>query len=106
MSVLSRAAAPPATSEVAAAVAALLTNLGTTAPQTLLAATEAVAAPESSLGTDDPRLGVSDAAETHSPRRLLGPSGLGAPSLVINLPTPPGDHGARGTGIAPAIACW
>ncbi|MFJ9366885.1 family 2 encapsulin nanocompartment cargo protein terpene cyclase [Nocardia sp. NPDC101769] len=83
MSVLSRAAAPPATHEVAAAVAALLTNLDTTAPQTLLPATEAIAA----LG-DDPRLGASDAAEAHSPRRLLGPSGLGAPSLRVNLPTP------------------
>lgn len=77
MSVLSRAAAPPATSEVAAAVAALLTNLGTTAPQTLLAATEAVAAPESSLGTDDPRLGVSDAAETHSPDGCSAPPASG-----------------------------
>ncbi|MFE3058452.1 hypothetical protein [Nocardia sp. NPDC059239] len=89
MSVLSRAAAPPATHEVAAAVAALLTNLDTTAPQTLLAATEALSALESiaALG-DDPRLGASDAAEAHSPRRLLGPSGLGAPSLRVNLPTP------------------
>ncbi|MFE3228810.1 family 2 encapsulin nanocompartment cargo protein terpene cyclase [Nocardia sp. NPDC059228] len=89
MSVLSRAAAPPATHEVAAAVAALLTNLDTTAPQTLLTATEARSALESiaALG-DDPRLGASDAAEAHSPRRLLGPSGLGAPSLRVNLPTP------------------
>ncbi|MGW4123563.1 family 2 encapsulin nanocompartment cargo protein terpene cyclase [Nocardia sp. NPDC004711] len=89
MSVLSRAAAPPATHEVAAAVAALLTNLDTTAPQTLLAATKALSALESiaALG-DDPRLGASDAAEAHSPRRLLGPSGLGAPSLRVNLPTP------------------
>ncbi|MEU6583589.1 family 2 encapsulin nanocompartment cargo protein terpene cyclase [Nocardia sp. NPDC046763] len=83
MSVLSRAAAPPATHEVAAAVAALLTNLDTTAPQTLLTATEAIAALD-----DDPRLGASDAAEAHAPRRLLGPSGLGAPSLRVNLPTP------------------
>lgn len=89
MSVLSRAAAPPATHEVAAAVAALLTNLDTTAPQTLLAATEARSALEAiaALG-DDPRLGASDAAEAHSPRRLLGPSGLGAPSLRVNLPNP------------------
>ncbi|MFE3196004.1 family 2 encapsulin nanocompartment cargo protein terpene cyclase [Nocardia sp. NPDC059240] len=82
MSVLSRAAAPPATSEVAAAVAALLNNLDTTAPATLLAATQAVAA------LDDPSLGASDAAEAHSPRRLLGPEGLGAPSLRVNLPNP------------------
>ncbi|GAB2568523.1 family 2 encapsulin nanocompartment cargo protein terpene cyclase [Nocardia heshunensis] len=82
MSVLSRAAAPPATSEVAAAVAALLTNLDTTAPVTLLAATEAIAA------LDDPSLGASDAAEAHGPRRLLGPAGLGAPSLRVNLPNP------------------
>ncbi|MGW4247653.1 family 2 encapsulin nanocompartment cargo protein terpene cyclase [Nocardia sp. NPDC004722] len=89
MSVLSRAAAPPATSEVAAAVAALLKNLDTTAPATLLAATEAVAAlGDSAVGLDDPSLGASDAAEAHGPRRLLGPAGLGAPSLRVNLPNP------------------
>ncbi|MEU1210056.1 family 2 encapsulin nanocompartment cargo protein terpene cyclase [Nocardia sp. NPDC005825] len=86
MSVLSRAAAPPATHEVAAAVAALLTNLDTTAPETLFAAAEAAAAQgDRSLGLADPGLG---APEELSPRRLLGPSGLGAPSLRVNLPTP------------------
>ncbi|AYF76175.1 hypothetical protein D7D52_22670 [Nocardia yunnanensis] len=79
MSVLSRAAAPPAASEVAAAVAALLTNLDTTAPAVL-------GAPAASGPADDPRLGIAAAA--HSPRRLLGPSGLGAPSLAIDLPNP------------------
>ncbi|WP_230329565.1 family 2 encapsulin nanocompartment cargo protein terpene cyclase [Nocardia aurantiaca] len=83
MSVLSRATAPPATSEVAASIAALLNNLDTTAPQTLSATTEAIA----TLG-DDPRLGAMAAAEADSPRRLLGPSGLGASSLRVNLPTP------------------
>ncbi|MEC3919754.1 family 2 encapsulin nanocompartment cargo protein terpene cyclase [Nocardia sp. CDC160] len=85
MSVLSRAAAPPATSEVAAAVAALLTNLDTAAPPVLLVASDTTEAP---AALDDPRLGASESAETHTPRRLLGPSGLGAPSLVIDLPTP------------------
>ncbi|MFE3105574.1 family 2 encapsulin nanocompartment cargo protein terpene cyclase [Nocardia tengchongensis] len=84
MSVLSRAAAPPATHEVAAAVAALLTNLDTTAPRTLLAAAEAAAA----LGDRSPGVADPGAPEALSPRRLLGPSGLGAPSLRVNLPTP------------------
>ncbi|MFJ4657491.1 family 2 encapsulin nanocompartment cargo protein terpene cyclase [Nocardia sp. NPDC088792] len=80
MSVLSRAAAPPATHEVAAAVAALLTNLDPNAPATLFAA-------ESPAPLDDSRLDESDAAEAHGPRRLLGPSGLGAPAVTPNLPT-------------------
>ncbi|MEC3958909.1 family 2 encapsulin nanocompartment cargo protein terpene cyclase [Nocardia sp. CDC153] len=87
MSVLSRAAAPPATSEVAAAVAALLTNLDTAAPPVLLVVSDADAS-EAAAALDDPRLGAPESAETHTPRRLLGPSGLGAPSLVIDLPTP------------------
>ncbi|MEV0252491.1 family 2 encapsulin nanocompartment cargo protein terpene cyclase [Nocardia sp. NPDC050712] len=72
MSVLSRAGAPAATHEVAAAVAALLTNLDTSAPATLVLGD----APES---TGTQRAG---------PPRLLGPSGLGAAGLRIPLPTP------------------
>ncbi|GAB0101511.1 hypothetical protein JMUB6875_04750 [Nocardia sp. JMUB6875] len=82
MSVLSRAAAPPATSEVAAAVAALLTNLDTTAPADLLADPSAVSAAAEAVAA------LTDSQLPDSPRRLLGPSGLGAPSLRVNLPTP------------------
>ncbi|MFF2556963.1 hypothetical protein ACFVUS_38585 [Nocardia sp. NPDC058058] len=46
-------------------------------------------APEARGALDDPRLGVSDAAEVHlSPKRLLGPMGLGSASLLVNLPPP------------------
>ncbi|MCU1640071.1 MAG: hypothetical protein JWN03_346 [Nocardia sp.] len=84
MSVLSRAAAPPATHEVAAAVAALLNSFDPNAPSTLLLPE----APDSGGALDDPRLGESDAAEAHlSPKRLLGPMGLGSASLLVNLPT-------------------
>ncbi|MFB8004356.1 hypothetical protein [Nocardia sp. NPDC056000] len=45
--------------------------------------------PEARGALDDPRLGVSDAAEVHlSPKRLLGPMGLGSASLLVNLPPP------------------
>lgn len=84
MSVLSRAAAPPATHEVAAAVAALLKSFDPNAPSRL-AIPET---PESRGALDDPRLGESDAAEAHlPPKRLLGPMGLGSASLLVNLPT-------------------
>ncbi|GAB2667450.1 family 2 encapsulin nanocompartment cargo protein terpene cyclase [Nocardia goodfellowii] len=74
MSVLSRAGAPAATHEVAAAVAALLTNLDTTAPATLpLTVTLKDAAAERNPSATD-RAG---------PPRLLGPTGLGAAGLRI-----------------------
>ncbi|MFC9998870.1 family 2 encapsulin nanocompartment cargo protein terpene cyclase [Nocardia sp. NPDC127526] len=83
MSVLSRAAAPPATHEVAAAVAELLKNFDPAAP-VVLTVPESV---EPGAPLDDPRIGESDAAEAHAPKRLIGPSGLGAASLRINLPS-------------------
>ncbi|WP_405136018.1 family 2 encapsulin nanocompartment cargo protein terpene cyclase [Nocardia sp. NBC_01388] len=84
MSVLSRAAAPPATHEVAAAVAALLKSFDPNAPSTLVLPE----GPDSTGALDDPRLGEPDGAEAHlSPKRLLGPMGLGSASLLVNLPT-------------------
>ncbi|MFI1918621.1 family 2 encapsulin nanocompartment cargo protein terpene cyclase [Nocardia sp. NPDC020380] len=79
MSVLSRAAAPPATHEVAAAVAALLTNLDPTVPAVLFGTKRPAA-------LDDSRPGESDTTESHGPR-LLGPRGLGAPAVTPSLPT-------------------
>ncbi|MEV6774575.1 family 2 encapsulin nanocompartment cargo protein terpene cyclase [Nocardia sp. NPDC051030] len=80
MSVLSRAAAPPATHEVAAAVAALLENLDANAPHTLPFSNQPGV-------LDDSRLDESDAAEVHvSAKRLLGPVGLGSASILVDLP--------------------
>ncbi|TQM26238.1 family 2 encapsulin nanocompartment cargo protein terpene cyclase [Nocardia bhagyanarayanae] len=80
MSVLSRAAAPAATHDLAADVVALLTNTDSAAPAELF--TEAVA--ESAAPPDVPSR-PSPAAGT-TPVRLLGPRGLGAAAL--RLPTP------------------
>ncbi|WP_245722178.1 family 2 encapsulin nanocompartment cargo protein terpene cyclase [Nocardia crassostreae] len=99
MSVLSRAAAPPATHEVAAAVAELLKNFDPTVP-VALTLPESVEAP---APLDDPRLGESDAAEVHTPKRLIGPSGLGAASLLVNLPSP-ADIAAAARAATPVVA--
>ncbi|WP_084484185.1 family 2 encapsulin nanocompartment cargo protein terpene cyclase [Nocardia anaemiae] len=112
MSVLSRASAPPATHEVAAAVAALLSNLDTTAPPTLplevpapetsaspenteipesTETPECTATPESSetqaVEADSPELDRPTQPETIVPRSLLGPSGLGAAALLLPTST-------------------
>ncbi|WP_433679260.1 family 2 encapsulin nanocompartment cargo protein terpene cyclase [Nocardia sp. CA-119907] len=106
MSVLSRVSAPAATSDVAAAVAALLSNLDATAPPTLpLAAPEPPETAVTPEGTDTPEctaipvsnesaeaeVVAADSPEpdrsteptTPAPRRLLGPSGLGAAALLL-----------------------
>ncbi|MEU2033833.1 family 2 encapsulin nanocompartment cargo protein terpene cyclase [Nocardia amamiensis] len=75
MSVLSRAAAAKTTDEVAATVAALLTNTSTTAPRALFPA-EIVVSP-----ADSPSPQRAGAA----PHALLGPSGLGAAALLLPL---------------------
>lgn len=76
MSVLSRAAATQATHEVAAIVAALLTNTRTAAPRRLFS-TEMLVSPV------DPREAEQASAV---PRTLLGPSGLGAAALLLPSP--------------------
>ncbi|MBF6329850.1 family 2 encapsulin nanocompartment cargo protein terpene cyclase [Nocardia transvalensis] len=73
MSVLSRAAALPATHEVAAEIAALLTTFDH-APPTL-------------PPHEHPPL--ADMVGGVAPRRLLGPAGLGAASLLLRPPEPP-----------------
>ncbi|MGY1947852.1 family 2 encapsulin nanocompartment cargo protein terpene cyclase [Nocardia asiatica] len=75
MSVLSRAAAAQATNEVAATVVALLTNTQSSAPAELFAA-------DASGTPDTPPPAEPTGA---SPRRLLGPSGLGAAALLLPL---------------------
>ncbi|WP_174552946.1 family 2 encapsulin nanocompartment cargo protein terpene cyclase [Nocardia amamiensis] len=75
MSVLSRAAAAKTTDELAATVAALLTNTGTTAPRALFPAEAVVSL------ADSPSPQRAGAA----PRALLGPSGLGAAALLLPL---------------------
>ncbi|WP_433521729.1 family 2 encapsulin nanocompartment cargo protein terpene cyclase [Nocardia pseudovaccinii] len=112
MSVLSRASAPPATHEVAAAVAALLSNLDTTAPPTLplevpepatsappentdipesTELPECTAIPESSetqvVEADSSELDRPTQPEAIVPRSLLGPSGLGAAALLLPTST-------------------
>ncbi|MFF0491045.1 family 2 encapsulin nanocompartment cargo protein terpene cyclase [Nocardia sp. NPDC004068] len=73
MSVLSRIAAPPATHEVAATVTALLTDLEHAPPAVLL--------PNSDGGEAlSPALAAMLAGG--APRRLLGPSGVGASGLL------------------------
>lgn len=94
MSVLSRVAAPPATDDVADVIAALLTNLeGAPAPELSLSA-EA----ESPVPQSDSSL-LSGMVARAVPRRLLGPVGLGAASLLVE---PPG--GDRASPAAPAPA--
>ncbi|MCX4094396.1 family 2 encapsulin nanocompartment cargo protein terpene cyclase [Nocardia sp. alder85J] len=80
MSVLSRAAAPPATDEVAAAIATLLSDLASAPPAILILPgdTEAVA-PEAQPG---PLAGMTAGSV---PLRLLGPVGLGAAGLLDPL---------------------
>ncbi|MBB5917700.1 2-methylisoborneol synthase [Nocardia transvalensis] len=81
MSVLSRAAAPQATGEVAAVVAALLTNLDHAPPARLRVPGESdIHAAAAAL---------DDVAEAVAPRRLLGPTGLGAPGLLPPPDPPP-----------------
>ncbi|MFI6869833.1 family 2 encapsulin nanocompartment cargo protein terpene cyclase [Nocardia sp. NPDC050406] len=94
MSVLSRAASPPATDEVAAAVAALLTDLTAAPPATLdLSGGSGGAQLPSATGPSESPEDTS--ARSHSgstPVRLPGPAGLGTASIL------------RGAAIAPATA--
>ncbi|MQY30913.1 family 2 encapsulin nanocompartment cargo protein terpene cyclase [Nocardia aurantia] len=81
MSVLSRAAAPPATDEVAAAVAALLSDLASAPPAVLVLpgfTDHLTPQPHSS-----PLAGMTAGPV---PRRLLGPVGLGAAGLLLTPP--------------------
>ncbi|WP_330254032.1 hypothetical protein OG874_05440 [Nocardia sp. NBC_00565] len=117
MSVLSRASAAPATHDVAVAVAALLSNLDTTAPPTLpledpespdtsdlLESTETLqctAVPEESSETqvveaDSPELDRPAEPTGPGPGSLLGPSGLGAAALLLP-PTTPAETGLPAT---------
>ncbi|WP_431958162.1 family 2 encapsulin nanocompartment cargo protein terpene cyclase [Nocardia lijiangensis] len=83
MSVLSRAAAPAATHDLAADIAALLTNPDSAAPAEPFteAATEPPAPPDDS--------NPPSRAAGPAPVRLLGPRGLGAAALRLPVP---GDH--------------
>ncbi|WP_019929645.1 family 2 encapsulin nanocompartment cargo protein terpene cyclase [Nocardia sp. BMG111209] len=81
MSVLSRAAAPPATDEVAAAVAALLSDLGSAPPALLVLPGFAnVVSPQ------PPSSPLAAMTASTVPRRLLGPAGLGAAGLLLAPP--------------------
>ncbi|WP_024803954.1 family 2 encapsulin nanocompartment cargo protein terpene cyclase [Nocardia sp. BMG51109] len=115
MSVLSRAAAPPATDEVAGVVAALLTNLDHAPPARLPTADEP-SAPDIPDTSETPApepvsAPLGDMTGAAVPFRLLGPRGLGAP-FVPRPPAPDDDppdgaaaHGGGGTGQAgPVIA--
>ncbi|MBH0780316.1 family 2 encapsulin nanocompartment cargo protein terpene cyclase [Nocardia bovistercoris] len=90
MSVLSRAAAPPATDEVAATVAALLGTVGAAAPAELFGAPATT--PEAPQ-RDSPSIPRPDSSTSGQPRpgvtpaRLLGPTGVG--SAALRLPPPP-----------------
>ncbi|QIS03071.1 hypothetical protein F5X71_12775 [Nocardia brasiliensis] len=77
MSVFSRAVAPPATHEVAAAVTALLSGLGALAPQVLPRGAPEPPATPPDMG--DPVLAQGDSRA--APLRLLGPTGLGTVGL-------------------------
>lgn len=109
MSVLTRASAAPASHDVAVAVAALLSNLDTTAPPTLpledpespdtsdliesTETPECTAVPEESAETqvvaaDSPELDRPAEPTGPGPRSLLGPSGLGAAALLLPTSTP------------------
>ncbi|GAA5076202.1 family 2 encapsulin nanocompartment cargo protein terpene cyclase [Nocardia iowensis] len=94
MSVLSRAAAPQATHEVAVAVAALLTDLRTTAPRQLFgdplqadgAALQEVSSDAAVADTEAVSAGTAQGA---TPTRVpLGPTGLGTASAFIRKTTP------------------
>ncbi|WP_067841903.1 family 2 encapsulin nanocompartment cargo protein terpene cyclase [Nocardia lijiangensis] len=80
MSVLSRAAAPAATHDLAADIATLLTNPDSAAPAELFteAATEPPAPPDDSS--------PPSRAAGPTPVRLLGPRGLGAAALRLPVP--------------------
>ena len=81
MSVLSRAAAPPATSEVASVIAALLNDLGNAPPAVL----PRPGAPEPEIPLQDSSpLGGMITGE--APLRLLGPTGIGAGSTRVTAP--------------------
>ncbi|GAB2692853.1 family 2 encapsulin nanocompartment cargo protein terpene cyclase [Nocardia thraciensis] len=104
MSVLSRAAAPQATGEVAAVVAALLSNFDHAPPARLAAPDEGEhessqpgpedVEPEAPKPDSAPSSPLGDMSGAAVPRRLLGPSGLGAPYL----PRPPGQADALPAG--------
>lgn len=81
MSVLSRAAAPPAASETATVIAALLGNLDNAPPATLSWPGRA----EPALPQPDPDP-LAAMTQGTTPLRLLGPAGLGVSGL---LPSPP-----------------
>lgn len=99
MSVLSRAAAPPATHDVAAAVAALLTDLNSAAPAELLRSALVPAAEDPPGSATETSLLEADS----EPLRLLGPSGLGAAAL--RLPSPPAGAVVGGSNLsAPPVA--
>ncbi|MQY21092.1 family 2 encapsulin nanocompartment cargo protein terpene cyclase [Nocardia macrotermitis] len=90
MSVLSRAAAPPAVSETAAVIAALLGNLDNAPPATLTwpgQSETALPQPDS-----DPLTVMTTGVV---PLRLLGPAGLGAAGLLLT--PPPADEVISGT---------
>ncbi|WP_054811269.1 family 2 encapsulin nanocompartment cargo protein terpene cyclase [Nocardia arizonensis] len=83
MSVLSRAAAPPAMDEVAATVTALLGAVGVAAPAELFRA--AKPAPEGAQH----RSTTSRPPSGATPARLLGPTGVGSAALRLPPPAPP-----------------
>ncbi|WP_328411845.1 family 2 encapsulin nanocompartment cargo protein terpene cyclase [Nocardia sp. NBC_00403] len=87
MSVLSRAAAPAATHDLAAAVAALLSNLDNTAPATLPLEGIGASAETTVPKPDSRSLSQPPERARPSPIRLLGPSGLGAAALLLEPPT-------------------
>ncbi|WP_280370428.1 family 2 encapsulin nanocompartment cargo protein terpene cyclase [Nocardia wallacei] len=99
MSVLSRAAAPPATGELAAVVAKLLTNLDHAPPAVL-------PLPDNSEGTSESTepqpvsSPYADMVDTVTPHRLLGPTGLGASGLLLR-PRRDADDGERPLGSGP-----
>ncbi|MFD0362234.1 family 2 encapsulin nanocompartment cargo protein terpene cyclase [Nocardia sp. GCM10030253] len=99
MSVLSRASAPAATHDVAAAVAALLSNLDDTVPPTLSLDTAEVS-PETTAPEQDSRE-VTQPAERAGPIRLLGPSGLGAAALLLAPPSAASMPVGVAQGVAP-----
>ncbi|WP_245718042.1 family 2 encapsulin nanocompartment cargo protein terpene cyclase [Nocardia miyunensis] len=102
MSVLSRAAAPPATTEVASVIAALLGNLDNAPPATPTWSEKLdTALPQS----DSDALTAMTAGTT--PLRLLGPAGLGSAGLLLTPPsagTSVPDTSASGIGGEPSSA--
>ncbi len=85
MSVLSRAAAPPATSEVAGVIAALLSNLDNAPPSSLSWGPEGKL--PQSHATDEslasPATPLAAMMMQGGPQRLLGPVGLGAAAVSV-----------------------